>query len=40
MAVAELAQSEARQTIRDDEDKFMDSSKTISLMVEERVSDI
>lgn len=40
MAVAELAQSEAGQTIRDDEDKFMDSSKTISLMVEERVSDI
>ncbi len=40
MAVAELAQSEAGQAIRDHEDKFMNSSKTISLMVDERGSDI
>ena len=39
-AVAEMAQSEAGQAIRDDEDKFMDSSKTISFMVDERISDI
>lgn len=40
MAVAELAQAEAGQAIRDDEDKFMNSSKTVSVMVDERVSDI
>ncbi len=40
MKVAEWAQSDAGQVIRDDENKFMDSSKTISFMVDERVSDI
>jgi len=40
MAVAEMAQSESGQAIRDDEDKFMDSSQTISFIVDERVSDI
>lgn len=38
MAVMELIQSEAGQPIRDDEQKFMDTSKTISFMVDERIS--
>jgi len=40
MEVAEWAQSDDGQVIRDDEAMFMDSSKTISFMVDERVSDI
>ncbi len=38
--VVEFWQSEAGQVIRDDEQKFMDTSKTVSVLVDERVSDI
>ncbi len=40
LQVAEFAQSDAGQAIRDDENKFMDSSQTISFLVEEKVSEI
>jgi uncharacterized protein (TIGR02118 family) len=38
--VVEFWQSEDGQVIRDDEQKFMDTSKTVSFLVDERVSDI
>ena len=38
--VAEFAQSDAGQIIRDDEQKFMDSSQTVSFLVEENISQI
>jgi len=38
--VIEFVQSDAGQVIRDDEDKFLESSKTVSFLVDEKVSDI
>jgi len=38
MALMDRVQSEAGQPIRDDEQKFMDTSKTMSFMVDERES--
>ena len=38
--VIEFVQSDAGQVIRDDEQKFLDSEKTVSFLVDERVSDI
>ena len=38
--VIEFVQSDAGQVIRDDEQKFLDSDKTISFLVDEKVSDV
>jgi len=38
--VIEFVQSDAGQVIRDDEQRFLDSDKTISFLVDEKVSDI
>ena len=40
MRVQEFSQSEAGQVLRDDEARFMDSSKTLSFLVEEKSSDL
>ena len=40
MGVVAFVQSESGKVLRDDEMKFMDNSRTIAFMVEERVSDI
>ena len=38
--VVEFVQSDAGKVLRDDEQKFMDTSKTISFLVDEKVSEI
>jgi hypothetical protein len=38
--VIEFVQSDAGQVIRDDEQRFLDNDKTISFLVDEKVSDI
>jgi uncharacterized protein (TIGR02118 family) len=40
LRVVEFVQSDAGQVIRDDEQEFMDTSKNIFFLVDERVSDI
>ena len=40
LGVVEFVQSDAGKLLRDDELKFMDNSKTIAFMVDERESDI
>jgi uncharacterized protein (TIGR02118 family) len=38
--VIEFVQSDAGQVIRDDEQKFLDGDKTVSFLVDEKVSDV
>ncbi len=40
LAVVEFMQSDAGKVIRNDEQKFMDTEKTISFLVDEKVSNI
>ncbi|MFO8010896.1 MAG: EthD domain-containing protein [Dehalococcoidia bacterium] len=40
MEVQEILQSDAARELREDEASFIDSSKTVSFMVDERISEI